>query len=353
MAADPPLRELVLHAGTHKTASSYIQSRMAANIHSLAAAGMGLHYPSQPARKHKPLAAALAKGRWQQWRRFLRGLPPHQPRVLLSAEQFTQPLAKLSRLQPLIELLEAEGFLLHVLCFLRDQPDYINARYVHSTRRLYHCVPFEAYVQAQLAQRRHIYDYNHLFRHLLREPRIRTTFLPYGSGFGDPFERMLAALEVPLPAEGWHAADPSKGNVQPGCRGVWLAQAVGARLQALGVPGHSLGNTGAVVRRIAEWQGWQDDRYCGFDAEGAVAVVNHYVVSNDAFAQQVWGCRWRDQVPEAPLQRRTYQPPARGPEREHLEGLVELALAELASGNRSLAKALQKIPPTMAPHRTA
>lgn len=353
MAINRPLRELVIHAGTHKTASSYIQSRMAANIHTLADAGVGLCYPAQPGRKHKPLAAALAKSRWPQWRRYLRGLSVDCEQVLLSGEQFTQPLAKLSRLQSLVELLEAEGFLLHVLCFLRDQPDYINARYVHSTRRLYHCLPFEAYVQAQLAERRHVYDYGYLFRHLLTQSGIRATFLAYGSGLGDPFERMLAALQVAPPAEGWLAADPNKGNVQPGCRGVWLAQAVGARLAALGVSGRSLANTGAVVRRIAERQGWQDDRYCGFDAEAAAAVSSHYEAANDAFAQRAWGCRWRDQVPAVPMQRRTFAPPASGLERERLEALVEQALAELASGNRRLAKALQKIPRTMALQRTA
>lgn len=350
MATERNLRELVIHAGTHKTASSYIQSRMAANIQTLAAAGIGVEYPAHPTLKHKPLAEALAQRRWPRWRRFLRSLPADPRRLLLSAEQFTHSLARRNRLHPLIDLLEAEGFRLHVLCFLRDQADYINARYVHSTRRLYHCVPFETYVHTQLAHRRSIYDYNHLFRHLLREPRIRTTFLPYGSHFGDPFERLLAALEVLPPAAGWHPAAADKANVQPGCRGVWLAQAVGARLEALGVPGCRLGNTGSVVRRIAERQGWQDDRYCGFDAQAAAAVANHYAAANDAFALRVWGCRWRDKVPELPMQRRTFEPPASGLERERLQALVDAALVELASGNRQLAKALQKTARTMTLH---
>lgn len=342
-------RELVIHAGTHKTASSYIQSRLAANQNSLAQAGVVVRYPGRPGRKHKPLATALAKKRWALWTRYLRGLPEGDPLVLLSAEQFTQPLASRRRLAVLVSLLEQEGFCLHVLCFLRDQPDYINARYVHSSRRLYHCQNFDAYVQAQLAERSHIYDYNQLFSPLLNHQHVRCTFLPYGSAFGDPFERMLAVLGVTAPLQGWAAADPSKGNVQPGCQGVWLALALGQRLQALGVPGRALANTGQVVRRIAEAEGWLDDRYCGFDAAAAAAVSAHYSAANDAFAQRVWGCRWRDRVPATPMQRRHFEPPATGAERERLDRLVDQALADLAAGNRRLSKALRNTPRTMNP----
>ena len=355
MTAGPPasLRELVIHAGTHKTASSYLQSRLAANRDQLAQAGVLVRYPGKPARKHKPLAAALAKERWPLWHRYLRGLPAQPSMVLLSAEQFTQPLAKRRRLEALVALLEQEGFRLHVLCFLRDQPDYINARYVHSSRRLYHCQDFDTYVQAQLAERQHIYDYNRLFAPLLNHPQVRCTFLPYGSALGDPFVRMLVALGVVPPEQGWAAADPSKGNVQPGCRGVWLARAVGQRLQALGVPGRALANTGAVVRRIAEAQGWPDDRYCGFDPAAAAAVAAHYCAANDAFAQRVWGCRWRDRVPAVSMERRQYEPPVSGSERQGLERLVDQALADLAGGNRRLAKALRNTPPTIALTRPA
>jgi hypothetical protein len=349
----PSGRELVIHAGTHKTASSYIQSRLAANRVTLGQAGVIVRYPTRPARKHKPLAAALAKERWALWRRFLRGLPAQGDSVLISAEQFTQPLTKPRRLEALLELLEQEGFRLHVLCFLRDQPDYINARYVHSTRRLYHCQDFDAYVQAQLAERRHIYDYQQLFRPLLGHPGVRCTFLPYGTAFGDPFERLIEALGVTPPPQGWAPADPSKGNVQPGCRGVWLARAVGLRLKDLGVSGRTLANTGAVVRRIAEGQGWQDDRYCGFDPPAAEAVADHYSAANDAFAERVWGCRWRDRIPDVPMQRRIFDPPASGPEREALERLVDQALADLAAGNRPLARAMRNAALTMTPTRPA
>ncbi len=335
-----PLADLVIHAGTHKTASSYIQSRMAANRKLLRKLGLVVPYPAGLSRKHKPLAAALAKGRWQPWRRLLAS--PVGP-LLLSGEQFTQPLAQPACLDALVQVLAERGYRLKVVVFLRDQPDYINARYVHSTRRLYHHQDFEAYVRAQLAERRHIYDYHHLFGHLVARPDVTSVFLPYGSRFGDPFARMMAALGWVEPAQGWASADPQKGNVQPGCRGVWLAQALGERLAALGIDGRRLTNTGGVVRRIAARQGWQDERYCGFDPASAEEVATHYGASNDAFAQRVWGCRWREQVPVLPMVRRVFQPPPGGDERRRLEDLVQQALLDLGRQNRSLRRALRSI----------
>lgn len=335
-----PLANLVIHAGTHKTASSYIQSRIAANRQLLGELGLKVPYPSGLARKHKPLASALAKGRWKSWRRLWEVAAGP---LLLSGEQFTKPLTDPACLDALVQVLTERGYRLKVVVFLRDQPDYINARFVHSTRRLYHYQNFEAYVRAQLTERQHIYDYHHLFGHLIAHPDVSSVFLPYGSRFGDPFARMMAALGWPEPKQGWAPADPHKGNVQPGCRGVWLAQAIGKRLAALGFEGRRLTNTGGVVRRIAERQGWQDERYCGFDPASAETVAAHYAPSNDDFAQRVWGCRWRERVPMVPMERRVFQPPPDGEERRWLEGLVQQALQDLARQNRDLKRALGSI----------
>ena len=55
----------------------------------------------------------------------------------------------------------------------------------------------------------------------------------------------------------------------------WLAPAIGERLEQLGSRGKSLVNAAAVVRRIAEQQGRQVDRYCDLDTVRAGSVVAH------------------------------------------------------------------------------
>ncbi len=338
--ASTPERLLVIHAGTHKTATSYIQSRLLANQSLLRDCGIQLLYPHR-AYKHKPLARALARGRWDLWQRFLTRLANGPSQAIVSAEHFTQPLARPRRHQPLLELLAEYGFALRVVVFLRDQPDYINARYVHSIRRLYHHQDFDCYVSEQLEQRERIFNYARLFTPLLRNPSIDCRFLPYAPGLGDPFERLMADQGW-YATQPWRPAAPDKDNVQPGCQGVWLAQAVGARLQQLGVRGRSLANSGPVVRQIAEREGWQNDRYCGFDGAAAARVAAHYQAGNDRLAQRVWGCSWRDRFgPPDACERRVFTPPAPGsPARRELEQLVEEALTVLARGNRKLSKRL-------------
>jgi hypothetical protein len=333
-------RLLVIHAGTHKTASSYIQSCMAANRSLLRGFGVLVEYPALPTQKHKPLADALAKRQWDYWQHFLRALPKEEALVLISAEQFTQLLVRSGVRRQLLTLLSREGFQLGVAVFLRDQPDYINSRYVHSTRRFYHSQDFDHYVQEQLINRKHIYNYNRLFFGLVTNPSIRTFFLPYGRELGDPFERLLSALGIQPPIDGWQAADPTKSNIQPGCRAVWLAQRISDRLRHLGVDSRSLVNTGDVVRRIATKEGWLDDRYCGFNQASASAVVDHYARSNHRFARRVWGCEWRQMVPEVPMRRSVHSPPDQGSEREYLDSLVNLGLRDLARENPRLRWAL-------------
>lgn len=335
-----PERLLVIHAGTHKTATSYIQSRLLANQARLEACGVQLAYP-QKVRKHKPLARALARGDWDLWQRFLNRLGDGPAQAIVSAEQFTQPLARPRCHRALQAWLAERGFALRVVVFLRDQPDYINARYVHSIRRLYHHQEFEAYVAEQLADRGHIFDYERLFSPLIRHRSIECRFLPYASGLGDPFERLMADQGWQS-GQPWLPAAPDKHNVQPGCQGVWLAQAIGERLEQLGVRGRALVNSGSVVRRIAVREGWQNDRYHGFDGPAAARVAAHYQAANDRLAQRVWGCTWGERFgPAAACERRVFTPPAPGSaERQRLELLVEEALAVLARGSRRLARRL-------------
>jgi hypothetical protein len=337
---DSRQRLFMIHAGTHKTASSYIQSRIAANRHELREANVQVSYPASPNRKHKPLAAALAARKWDAWHRYLKSLPQDGEVVLVSAEQFTQLLVKPKLQRSLLEMLEAEGFRLAVMFFLRDQPDYINARFVHSTRRLYHHLPFDDYVRIQLNERDHIYDYFKLFSPLVGNHAIQATFLPYGSSLGDPFERLVSVLGIQTPAGGWRSADPTKSNIQPGCQGVWLAQRLSERLEQLGISGPALVNTGAIVRHIVVTEGLEDDRYWGFDESSAAVVSEHYSAHNNQFAQKVWGCDWRDKIPELMVGRCEFQPPLEPAARSQLDALVEKGLYELARENPSVRRAL-------------
>ena len=329
------MKPLILHAGTHKTATSYIQSRLRANRERLLSLGVRTDYPGLEATKHKPLAAALRRGQWRVWQRYLDRLGAAATPVLVSAEQFTQPLSRPDRFEPLAHLLAQWGYRLRVVVFLRDQPDYMNARYVHSTRRLYHCLPFDTYVLQQLRRRAHIFDYELLFGGLLGSDQLDLDVLPYRAGAGDPFERLMQHLGWGH-AHGWLPADRTRGNIQPGRRGVWLAQQISERLQQQGINPSRLKNTGSVVRRIAQREGWSSDRYFGFSAELGQRVAHHYAAANGRFAQRVWGQAWDSFFPGPLPEQRVYRLPEAGAEQQAMLAYVDEAMAGLkSSGSRS------------------
>lgn len=323
------MKEVVIHAGTHKTATSYIQNRLWLNSERLQAQGVVYRYPRSRVAKHKPLAKALRRAQWGLWNRSLRRWGADGQRILLSAEQFTKPFCHRARFQPLLQLLTRRGYRLRVVLFLRDQPDYMNARYVHSLRRFYHCLPFDDYVRQQLRRGQATYDYNSMLSDMLACRNLTLDVLPFRSQAGDPFEQLMDLLGITSP-EGWLPADPIRGNQQPGCRGVWLAQQVGRRLQAQGkMDGEGINSSQRLVRRIADARGWSADRFYGFSPELAREVAHHYASANDQLAQRLWGCSWRDRFPWHLPERRTYELPPVGDERQAMLAEVEAALEQL------------------------
>jgi hypothetical protein len=327
-------RVFLIHAGTHKTATTYIQSRILANFNRLSSLGVYSGCPASKERKWKPLVASLQDHRWSDWLAYINRIPSHCESVLVSAEQFTQPLSKPANFEALSQLLSDNQFRLKVVVFLRDQPDYMNARFVHSTRRLYHCTPFPEYVDQQMQEGAKYFDYGFLFKNLMDSADIDIKFLPYGFSFGDPFERLMQHCGWVSP-RGWKSADPASGNVQPGCKGIWLAQQTYLRLSSDaslgGMKLSSLRGSGGVIRRISEREGWTAERYFGFCQSSYDRVAGHYRVSNEQFAQRIWGQSWDQIFPSIQVRERVYESPSRGSEHDKMLALVDEAVQAIKS----------------------
>lgn len=328
-----------IHAGTHKTASTYIQSRLYQNRQLLADQNLRYTFPARAGLKHKPLVSAANKGRWKRWSHYLQRFADSNADLLFSAEQFTRPLCDPARLQKIRRLLRKYGYRLHVLIFVRPQLDYMNSRYVHTLRRLYHSLPFEDYVESFVSDAQgDIYNYGRFFQPLF-DDGVRCTFLPFGRQFGDPFDELIQALGLDTNLS-YAPAQPGSENIQPGARGVWLSRLVAQRLEKVAHNGHNLKNTSKAVRQIAERQGWHEERYFGFSDELAAATIRHYAADNEAFAWQAWNKPWDAVFPTHPTVQRVYAP---GSEEEsmRMEHLADRIVAKLASRNPSLAKVLR------------
>ena len=284
-------KQFIIHAGTHKTASTYIQERLWVNRKILYGHGLRLLKPRRTKTgQFTELAGFLKEQDYPAIEDELGRLSSDDQHVVVSAEQFTQPLLNSACVDGLQELLEGFGYRLKIVIFLRDQPDYINSLYVQGVRRFYHSRDLPSFTKRCRMRRAHWFDYDKMFSYLLDHESIQVNFLPYGSGFGDPFLNLINCFELNLPeVVDWVAGNSGKSNDQPGVKGVWLALKVCKRMQEIGVNLKLLQNQSKYIRKYSIPRGWSDDRFFGMRPKKVRKIREFYKDGNDRFARRVWG----------------------------------------------------------------
>tara|TARA_E500000178_G_scaffold346799_1_gene399006 strand:+ start:273 stop:1295 length:1023 start_codon:yes stop_codon:yes gene_type:complete len=284
-------KQFIIHAGTHKTASTYIQERLWKNRKILYDLGLRLLKPRRKKTgQFMELARFLKEQNFSAIESELNRASPGGQDVVVSAEQFTQPLLNSACVDGLQKLLEGFGCRLKIVIFLRDQPDYINSLYVQEVRRFYHSRDLPSFTKRCRVRRSHWFDYETMFSHLLDHESIDVKFLPYGSAFGDPFLNFMNSLDLNLPEGGeWVAGRSGKANDQPGIKGVWLALQVCKRMQEIGVNLKLLENQSKYIRKYSIPRGWSDNRFFGMRPKKVRKIREFYKNGNDRFARRVWG----------------------------------------------------------------
>ncbi len=331
---------LVVHAGTHKTASSYLQNRLESNSLILAAQGVHMAWPGRAGRKHKGLVKAMLKGKSNPWNRYLAAAMPGAQQCLVSAEQFTPAISEPEHLAFLDAVASSQGRRLRLVLFLRDQPDLFNSMYAHTVRRLYHHQDFCRYVRRGLRKENWFANYHHWLAAASTHPSVELLLLPYHSHLAeagsaaDPFNRLATALGWQVPRQGWQPASRREINTQVGRNGIWLARELSKALIARGIKPRSLPNTGGLIREIATREGWTHDRFQGFTAEAYWGVRNTLAASNDQLAERAWGARWAEVFPASP-QAEAATPTTKNPqEAQRMEACLEEALNRLLNRSR-------------------
>jgi hypothetical protein len=312
----PPERTLHLHAGPHKTASTYLQARLHANRPGLER--LGLRYPT-PWREHshRHLARDLQAGRFQALERLLGQQRRWSGDLLLSAEHFAPLIRDPQALARLLRHGAAQGFALHVISFVRPQAELLNSFYAHGLGRLYGAPSFRAYVRAQLDGRRlrgparrrwirhapQLLDFEQRFAAPLAAEGLRQSYLPFRPRRQDPFAQLLDLLELPPPVAGWRAAPAEQANEQLGRRGLGLAYLLNGELDRLPVrrnqliAGHGLNRLVEQLRQLARQRGWVAERFDGWQGRLPALLQQRFGASNERFAQRVWGQDWAEMFP--------------------------------------------------------
>jgi hypothetical protein len=330
-----------IHAGTHKTASTYIQSRLIRNRALLDRQGVIYTYPGRHSLRHKPLASAAKSRDWDVWNRYLDSVERKAGHLLISAEQFGRLFCRRRILDDIIHLLGERGYHLHTLIFIRPQLEYMNSMYTYTLRRFYHDDAFESFVHRQLssAPKDSFYHYNGMFRPLL-DSSASSTFLPFSKSYGDPYIQLIQALklDVSLP---YRPAASGTENEQAGVKGVWLSRLVFQRLQALGFNGKMLNSAAKVVVRTARENGWLEDRYFGYTDDLARQTLDYFRRGNNIFSKRVWNKSWDDVFQSKPIPPRSVYSPTSPAEDAEMNRLADRCLAQLAAKNPALAKAVK------------
>lgn len=230
---------IILHIGTHKTATTTIQNTFAANRALLAR--HGLDYPTLNAVPgHHGLAMkwlclpdvyALPGGAEAGWAR-VGALAQAGRTVFLSSEEFSRGLPA-----PGVDLAELRGFLapfdeVRVLCTLRDQLSYLQSIYLELSKKSAP-PPWARFLAGALETgfgAGLFLDFNALDDHLRsafgREEIRYIDFTTARAGEGGVLGAVLAASGVALGAEALRQADGGRANVSPDPLAAWAANQI-------------------------------------------------------------------------------------------------------------------------------
>ena len=273
-------RRLILHAGTHKTASSDIQSRLLRSRSLLEQENVHYRFPVQDVHDFKPLTKAITRGDCHLWCDYLELMARGDGDVLLSGEQFAPRLTERKTIRKLRSLAHKYGYELTIVIFIRSQLDYINSRYAYTLKRFYHTTTFNEYVQEVFAgrlpssgtftgpnaKRSDVFDFWNYFSALLNERKrgLDVRFIPFRQTEPDPLRQLLKTLDL-NPDLNWAASRSEALNASPGPRATWLARQVGLRLAQHGISHRVIENSSAIIPLEQSFRRWKDGSYWGFD----------------------------------------------------------------------------------------
>ena len=294
-----PKKLLVVHAGTHKTATTYIQDRLAANQEILRKNRvLVLSHETKKVGRFYKLATLLKEKSFRKVSRILNATPEDVRQVIVSDERLTKVLTQQELLEGLLYAVKRSDFRLRVVFFLRDQPDYINSLYVQEIKRLYHAQDIQRYSKRCMRKLSDRFNYNLMFSDLINRPKLRAQFIPFGVGGVDPFDSLMDSQGW-RSKQGWKPASAGIINDQPGVRGVWLARQVRKRLEEINADCKHVRGQSRFVDKYVRANMWHKEKYYGFDQDRVNIIRSFYKNDNDQFAQKVWGKNWEEiyQVP--------------------------------------------------------
>ena len=322
------MRMLWIHAGPHKAASSYIKERLRSNRDNLATQGVLLDD------ERNSLAKTIRLGDYRSLEQVLASLPANFHRILLSSSSLDTSILKSGVLEELHNLCNRYDFRLGISYVIREQHSWINSIYCHRVRRFRQTSDFAEYCDFIMHDPNSWdIDYSSKFRRFEHFPEITSLFLPLSKqvAISDPFLALMSALDLDQPdgTDGWCQGRPTKDNIQPGTRGIWMSSLCRRLMVDVDFDPSSLKGIGKVIRDLAIEKGWDQEKFNGFDQPLLDQLNTFYAESNEHFAQKHWHLAWKTLFPPRPAAQKVYLGPGSSEERREMRQIMVLALRRL------------------------
>lgn len=298
------MRRVFIHIGMHKTASTYIQQSLQSNR---ALLRRNFFYFENSINNR--LKSAASKQKFSVWQDQLLEADRCGCDLLVSNEALSHLLASKAKQgfsgcigEWLTEMLNAFGYEIIFIAFVRDQPDYLNSQYVQHIKNFSISMNFDDYAFSMMshAKSRGECDPYRLFGWITDDVRLQSRFIPFGVDQSkDPFRQLLSAIGVD-PDVGWCKRRPS--NVQLGRLATETALYASQLLKELNLCCSTRKDRRIMSRflkRSGYRTGWSRERFNGLTPVMYETIRLHYREANDSFARAVWGVgSWSDLFPE-------------------------------------------------------
>lgn len=288
------MRIAYLHAGLHKTGTSTLQEFTRENADLLFEYGVKMpSFNGERRYFHRNLAleAGEAPGfdpRLGGFEHLAKEIDETDKDVFISQEIFSSRIADPEVLQRLKEFFAQHGCRLHVIGYVRNQPEYLNSRYGQSTKRLYTHWDFGTYIDKALGDKNH--DLGHVFGPALADPDIDVTIKHFDSCIATGLEWSLMDVLLPGGYDRARFKPAEKKNEALHPKALFLARLVTRELQQQGREREQYHVR--KTRDVAEKQGWTGVKFCGLTPELVAKIEAFYRDSNEGFARRVWGTAW-------------------------------------------------------------
>ena len=287
MAVDAA-RKCFIHIGPHKTGTTSIQRFLSKNVDLLTE--RGVYFPllknNGSASNHNILMASRGlapdgtiRRNGKGWSGIERVLKQGEKNILLSHETFALKIVNPITLNSIIQFIHEYNYTIHVIAYVRSQPDWLNSWYVQQQKRFYARNTFMEFVEKWVETGRA--DPLRYLNGLMDNPNINLEVVSFDMA-------VKAGLEVDFcrrlgvePDNDW--TFPARINSNVGAKTIYVAQRVMEGSEILSPNSKIHDKIKAALRTAMREHKWRQKPFMALSDDIARSIMERYEASNREF----------------------------------------------------------------------